>query len=132
MFKEKVPAVTIVLCSLWLRNAGKILIVQNYKATYFVFIVIKVLTTHYGCHPKVFFFFFFFFVCLPDYFCKAESPNQSIEKSNLNDPHGASEFFQMVKATLKDTFEEIVKDCPEFLTTTLSKAATSLTQYKNF
>lgn len=82
--------------------------------------------------PKGFFFLFFFFVCLPDYFCKAESPNQSIEKSNLNDPHGASEFFQMVKATLKDTFEEIVKDCPEFLTTTLSKAATSLTQYKHF
>ncbi|KAI9552861.1 hypothetical protein GHT06_020745 [Daphnia sinensis] len=47
-----------------------------------------------------------------------ESPNQLIEKSNPNDPHDASEFFQMVKATLYETFEEIVKDCPEFLTTT--------------
>ncbi|XP_045036549.1 uncharacterized protein LOC116932056 isoform X6 [Daphnia magna] len=61
-----------------------------------------------------------------------ESPNQSIEKSNLNDPHGASEFFQMVKATLKDTFEEIVKDCPEFLTTTLNAKEKLLKKLRSY
>ncbi|XP_057381180.1 uncharacterized protein LOC130703746 [Daphnia carinata] len=61
-----------------------------------------------------------------------ESPNQLIEKSNSNDQHDASEFFQMVKATLQDTFKEIVKDCPEFLTTSLNAKEKLLKKLRSY